>query len=233
LQTLARWVMRLMKRMREGRLFSADEVARIDAVSAAMHGREPLDFTALSDSRLAAIFGVAPRTVVNWHSEGLPANPDKTHRSEACIRWYVERGGERAGAKPVSADRTRIEVRLLRAKTRREEIKARREAGAVIDRQAMTDALSGRIAVSKTILDSSVERRALQVPAEHRSTERQALEREVDRVLNLLADVWADPTLAEAPGMKPPISNAKEHMQHGSTQEGTPGGRDERGDAAD
>jgi len=208
LQMLVKFIMRIGRKLREGRLLDPEEIERIGALSAALHGRDPVDFGALSDGRLAAAFSVAPRTIANWHHEGLPAKPDKTHELAACIRWFVSRGGDRPGSRGSSPRKSDEDVKLIMIKRRRQETADRRERGLLVDRRAMENALAERIAVSRTILTSSLERRVLSAPPEQRSAERRSLERDLAKVLLLLEGVWSEPSLALPVGIAPPESAA-------------------------
>lgn len=48
----------------------------------------------LTQKQLAELFGVTPRSIRDWHSEGLPRLEDGNYDGTACIAWYTDRDGE-------------------------------------------------------------------------------------------------------------------------------------------
>ncbi len=162
LQTLGRFILRVSNRLRAGKLLDAADLERIDALSAALHGRDAVDFGSLSDGRLAAAFTVAPRTVMNWHHEGLPTNPDRTHALRPCIDWFAARGGDRPGLKGHK------ETKLEKIRRLRQEHAHREETGKVHDSaQCLRFHRQARVEARLT-LESALEREILEQPPEVR-----------------------------------------------------------------
>lgn len=95
----------------------------------------------VNQQQLASVFGVTPRTIRRWRSDGMPASGDRTYRTDECIEWLVEREVERAtpdveeeldGIPPEGVSkRIREHVRARRA-----EMRLARERGELVTREA-------------------------------------------------------------------------------------------------
>lgn len=48
----------------------------------------------LTQKQLAELFSVTPRSIRDWHSEGLPRLEDGNYDGSACVAWYTDRDGE-------------------------------------------------------------------------------------------------------------------------------------------
>lgn len=48
----------------------------------------------LTQKQLAELFSVTPRTIRDWHAEGIPRLEDGNYDGSACIVWYTDKEGE-------------------------------------------------------------------------------------------------------------------------------------------
>lgn len=53
-----------------------------------------LNVHSLTQKQLAELFSVTPRSIRDWHSEGLPRLEDGNYDGSACVAWYTDRDGE-------------------------------------------------------------------------------------------------------------------------------------------
>lgn len=74
-----------------------------------MKKHETVDFSRLSQAKLAEVFAISVRQIRTWTSWGLPRNPDGSYRLATAIRWYAKNAathGEvvlRPGSRTVAA----------------------------------------------------------------------------------------------------------------------------------
>jgi phage terminase Nu1 subunit (DNA packaging protein) len=47
----------------------------------------------LTQKQIAELFGVTPRAIRDWHSEGLPRLEDGNYDGAACVTWYANDDG--------------------------------------------------------------------------------------------------------------------------------------------
>jgi len=80
----------------------------------------------IGQERIAELFGVAPKTIVEWQEQGLPiaqrGSPGvpSEYESQECIAWYVARELDRAGRETardrlarLQADKVERELRVM------------------------------------------------------------------------------------------------------------------------
>lgn len=48
----------------------------------------------LTQKELAELFNVTPRTIRDWHSEGLPRLEGGNYDGSACVAWYADKDSE-------------------------------------------------------------------------------------------------------------------------------------------
>lgn len=81
----------------------------------------------VGQERIAEVFGVAPKTIVEWQEQGLPiakrGSPGvpSEYRSDDCIRWLVQREVERANGESakdrlarLQGDKVEMELAVMR-----------------------------------------------------------------------------------------------------------------------
>jgi terminase small subunit / prophage DNA-packing protein len=95
---------------------------------------------ALSQAQIAALFGVAPRTVREWHEKGLPRKGNGTYDAPECVAWYVayctgddlDLNREKARLAKAQADKTEMANAVQRGELVPQE-RAREDVGEYID----------------------------------------------------------------------------------------------------
>jgi Phage DNA packaging protein Nu1 len=77
--------------------------------------------------QIASVFGVAPKTIVEWQTQGFPIAVQgqrgiaSVYDTEVCITWYVQREMQKAGAESskdrlsrLQGDKVEMELQQLR-----------------------------------------------------------------------------------------------------------------------
>lgn len=80
----------------------------------------------IGQERVAEVFGVAPKTIVDWQEQGFPVavrgspGVPSEYDTQACIEWYVQRALDRAGKESardrlarIQGDKALIEIAQL------------------------------------------------------------------------------------------------------------------------
>lgn len=142
----------------------------------------------IGQEQVAAMFGVAPKTIVAWQEEGLPialrGSPGipSEYESDACINWRVERE-----IKKVQAERP--QDRLARVQADKIEMENAEKRGQIIPADQLEPKLLAAFTVARETWIDAVPRLARELPADPSAREAMLLA-EFEGFLHQLAN-WA------------------------------------------
>ena len=139
--------------------------------------------------RIADVFGVAPKTIVEWQEQGMPIavrgrpGVPSEYDSEACIAWMVDRE-----VKKVQNEKPQDRLARLQADKIEMELAERR--GVLIPADLLEPRLQAAFTAARERLLEAVPRLARELPADAEGREA-ALQAEFEAFLHRLAD-WAN-----------------------------------------
>lgn len=139
--------------------------------------------------RIADVFGVAPKTIVEWQEQGMPIavrgrpGVPSEYDSEACIAWMVDRE-----VKKVQNEKPQDRLARLQADKIEMELAERR--GVLIPADLLEPRLQAAFTAARERLLESAPRLARELPADAEGREA-ALQAEFEALLHRLAD-WAN-----------------------------------------
>jgi len=137
---------------------------------------------------IASVFGVAPKTIVEWQEQGFPValrggpGVPSEYETEGCINWLVERE-----VKKVQSERP--QDRLARVQADKIEMENAERRGLLIPADHLEPALKAAFTAARENWLDAVARLARELPAEPRARE-DMLQAEFEAFLHRLAD-WA------------------------------------------
>ena len=139
--------------------------------------------------RIADVFGVAPKTIVEWQEQGMPIavrgrpGVPSEYDSEACIAWMVDRE-----VKKVQNEKPQDRLARLQADKIEMELAERR--GVLIPADLLEPRLQAAFTAARERLLEAAPRLARELPADAEGRE-SALQTEFEAFLHRLAD-WAN-----------------------------------------
>ena len=139
--------------------------------------------------RIADVFGVAPKTIVEWQEQGMPIavrgrpGVPSEYDSEACIAWMVDRE-----VKKVQNEKPQDRLARLQADKIEMELAERR--GVLIPADLLEPRLQAAFTAARERLLEAAPRLARELPADAEGREA-ALQAEFEALLHRLAD-WAN-----------------------------------------
>ena len=142
----------------------------------------------VGQEQVAAMFGVAPKTIVEWQEQGLPialrGSPGipSEYESDACINWMVERE-----VKKVQAERP--QDRLARVQADKIEMENAERRGLLIPADQLEPKLIAAFTTARETWIDAVPRLARELPGDLKSRETM-LQSEFETFLHVLAN-WA------------------------------------------
>jgi terminase small subunit / prophage DNA-packing protein len=143
----------------------------------------------IGQENIASVFGVAPKTVVEWQGQGFPVSlrggpgvPNE-YETEACIGWLVDRE-----VKKVSAERP--QDRLARVQADKIEMENAERRGILIPADQLEPKLKAAFVSARENWLDAVPRLARELPAGARERE-DMLRSELEAFLHRLA-AWAN-----------------------------------------
>lgn len=139
-------------------------------------------------AELAQGFGVAPRTIKDWLTRGATSRTDQGYDVLAIARWRNEYLLQQIN-QPQSAD---ADEALKRVKTKREELKLRREEHEVLDTRDVQRVWRRAFASGKSVILGIPDRMLLLLPDDLRADLTPVLRDTVDEVLGILSRVATD-----------------------------------------
>ena len=162
----------------------------------------------IGQEQIASMFGVAPKTIVEWQEQGLPIalrggpGVPSEYESEACINWLVQRELEKTGIE-TSRDR------LARLQSEEIELRLAEKRGLLIPSDKVEPIWTAMVTAARTYLISEVDRLAqLLVHTDGLEATRDLLSETLSEFLTKLsgydpgddtADAGANPAHADAP----------------------------------
>ena len=145
----------------------------------------------VGQEQIAAVFGVAPKTIVEWQEHGLPIalrggpGVPSEYESETCIGWLVDRE-----LKKIREEKP--QDRLARVQADKIEMENAERRGLLIPAEQLEPKLKAAFVVARGAFLEAVPRLAREMPAEARLRE-ELLQAEFEAFLHRLADwVHAD-----------------------------------------
>lgn len=142
----------------------------------------------IGQENIAYVFGVAPKTIVEWQEQGLPValrgrpGVPSEYQSADCIAWMVERE-----VKKVQAERP--QDRLARVQADKIEMENAEKRGLLIPAEMLEPKLKAAFVIARTRWLDAAPRLARELPADEPGREAM-LQAEFEAFLHALAD-WA------------------------------------------
>lgn len=142
----------------------------------------------IGQENIASVFGVAPKTIVEWQEQGFPValrggpGVPSEYETETCIGWLVDRE-----LKKVQAEKP--QDRLARVQADKIEMENAERRGLLIPADQLEPKLKAAFIVARTKWLDAVPRLARELPSEVPAREA-ALQVEFEAFLSRLAD-WA------------------------------------------
>ncbi len=142
----------------------------------------------IGQENIASVFGVAPKTIVEWQEQGFPVavrggpGVASEYETEACIGWLVDRE-----VKKVQSEKP--QDRLARVQADKIEMENAEKRGALIPADQLEPMLKAAFVSARENLLDAVPRLARELPADAREREAM-LQAEFEAFLHRLAD-WA------------------------------------------
>jgi phage terminase Nu1 subunit (DNA packaging protein) len=140
--------------------------------------------------RIAEVFGVAPKTIVEWQEQGLPValrggpGVPSEYESEACIGWYVDRE-----VKKVQRETPRDRLFRLQAEDLEADLLTKR--GLLIPADQLEPKLAAAITAAREQLLSDAQRLAPVLVGKSATEIEAALTRSHEQFLHRIA-AWRD-----------------------------------------
>lgn len=142
----------------------------------------------IGQEQIASVFGVAPKTIVEWQEQGFPIaarggpGVPSEYESEACIAWLTDRE-----VKKVQSEKP--QDRLARVQADKIEMENAERRGLLIPADQLEPRLKAAFVAARETWLEAVPRLARELPADPRERE-EALQAEFEAFLHRLAD-WA------------------------------------------
>ena len=142
----------------------------------------------IGQESIAAVFGVAPKTIVEWQEQGFPValrggpGVASEYTTEDCIGWLIDRE-----VRKVQAERP--QDRLARVQADKIEMENLERRGQLIPADQLEPKLQAAFLAAREAWLEAVPRLARELPADERARE-EMLQAEFDAFLHRLAD-WA------------------------------------------
>ena len=142
----------------------------------------------IGQERIAEVFGVAPKTIVEWQEQGFPIavrggpGVPSEYESAACITWLVERELRKIRDE-------RPQDRLARVQADKIEMENAERRGLLIPAEQLEPKLKAAFVAAREAWLDSAQRLARELPDEPRLRE-EMLQAEFEAFLHRLAD-WA------------------------------------------
>jgi hypothetical protein len=111
----------------------------------------------IGQERIAEMFGVAPKTIVEWQEQGLPIalrggpGVPSEYESEACIGWFVQR---EVGKVQVETPRDR----LARLQSEEIELRLQEKRGVLVQADMVEPMWTGMVTAARSYLRAEVNR---------------------------------------------------------------------------
>lgn len=143
----------------------------------------------IGQENIASVFGVAPKTIVEWQEQGFPValrgkpGVPSEYESEVCIAWLVDRE-----VKKVQSERP--QDRLARVQADKIEMENATRRGVLIPADQLEPKLNAAFVAAREMWLDAVTRLARELPDDHRARE-EMLQAEFEAFLHRLAD-WAN-----------------------------------------
>lgn len=148
----------------------------------------------IGQENIASVFGVAPKTVVEWQEQGFPVSlrggpgVPSEYETEACIGWLVDRE-----VKKVQVEKP--QDRLARVQADKIEMENAERRGLLIPADQLEPKLKATFVAARENWLDAVTRLARELPADPRERE-DMLRAEFEAFLQRLAD-WAHADVEE------------------------------------
>ncbi len=142
----------------------------------------------IGQENIASVFGVAPKTIVEWQEQGFPVavrggpGVPSEYETEACINWLVDRE-----LKKVQAEKP--QDRLARVQADKIEMENMERRGLLISAEQLEPKLQAAFMMAREAWLEAVPRLAREIPSDARLRE-SMLQTEFESFLHRLAD-WA------------------------------------------
>lgn len=142
----------------------------------------------VGQENIASVFGMAPKTIVEWQEQGFPVmvrggpGVASEYETEACIGWLVDRE-----VKKVQSERP--QDRLARVQADKIEMENAEKRGVLIPADQLEPKLRAAFVSAREIWLEAAQRLARELPADLRERE-SMLQTEFEGFLHRLAD-WA------------------------------------------
>jgi len=142
----------------------------------------------IGQENIASVFGVAPKTIVEWQEQGFPVavrggpGVASEYETEACIGWLVDRE-----VRKVQSERP--QDRLARVQADKIEMENAEKRGQLIPAEQIEPRLRAAFTAARENWLDAIPRLARELPADPRSRE-DMLQAEFEAFLHRLAD-WA------------------------------------------
>lgn len=140
----------------------------------------------VGQEKIADVFGVAPKTIVEWQEQGFPValrggpGVPSEYESAECIRWYADRELSNANAESPNN-------RLARAKAEAQEMNNAQRRGRLIPADLLEPKLKAAFVAARTKWLAAVLRLARELPEDTAAREAM-LQGEFEAFLHRLAD---------------------------------------------
>ena len=142
----------------------------------------------IGQENIASVFGVAPKTIVEWQEQGFPValrgkpGVPSEYESDVCITWLVDRE-----VKKVQSERP--QDRLARVQADKIEMENAERRGVLIPADQLEPKLKAAFVAARENWLDAVTRLARELPDDQRARE-EMLQAEFEAFLHRLAD-WA------------------------------------------
>jgi phage terminase Nu1 subunit (DNA packaging protein) len=114
----------------------------------------------IGQEKIAEVFGVAPKTIVDWQEQGFPISVrgqrgiPSEYDTSACIAWYVERELQKSGANETPRDR------LARLQGDEAEMRIRERMGELVPADKIEPVWMGLVTAARSYLRTEPDRLA-------------------------------------------------------------------------
>jgi phage terminase Nu1 subunit (DNA packaging protein) len=128
----------------------------------------------IGQESIAAVFGVAPKTIVEWQEQGLPIavrgkpGVPSEYDTDSCIAWLVDRE-----VKKIQAERP--QDRLARVQADKIEMENAEKRGLLIPAEQLEPRLKAAAVAAREMFLEDAPRLARELPAEERQREEMLL----------------------------------------------------------
>lgn len=148
----------------------------------------------IGQENIASIFGVAPKTIVEWQEQGFPVDVRggpgvaSEYESEACINWLVDREVRKVREE-------KPQDRLARVQADKIEMENAERRGRLILADMLEPKLKAAFVAAREAWFDAAPRLARELPADPRARE-EMLQSEFEAFLHRLAN-WANAGVEE------------------------------------